>query len=229
METQNSFDLNRACVQWRQDLVQHGVTPAEANELESHLHEAMADLQRRGLNGEEAFWIARHRLGPALDLADQFAKANSVRVWRDRLFWSAALMLAWLLWMQIGGLSLTWVRRLGASAGFSVTWNYLASQIVTLLPLPVVAVLLARGKLPKVWTGLARPFGTRHQFAAAAVVVAACMLVVHGFILSQWHAPPGQHAAAIDLLGSLLAYAVWPVTLVLVMLSLAPKLEEPAA
>ena len=149
METQNRFDLNQALARSRQDLVQQGLTPAEANELESHLHDAMADLQPHGLSEEEAFWIARHRLGPAFDLADQFAKANPVRVWRDRLFWGAALTLAWLAWMHIGGLSIALLRTFGDSVGLHGGWNYLAVQIVTLLPLPVVAALLARGSLLK--------------------------------------------------------------------------------
>src|SRR5437762_6682847 len=113
MGTQSSFDLNNASLQWRQELARQGITPAEANELESHLHDAMADLRQRGLSEEEAFWIARRRLGPEFDLADQFAKVNPVRVWRDRFFWGAALTLAWLLWTRIEGLSVACLRTFG--------------------------------------------------------------------------------------------------------------------
>lgn len=233
METQNRFDLNRACLRWRQDLVQQGITPAEANELESHLHDAMADLQPRGLSQEEAFWIARHRLGPVFDLADQFAKANPLRVWRDRFFWGAALTLAWLLWMQIWGLIIALVRTLGDGAGLHGAWNYLAVQIVTLLPLPVVAVLLARGSLLKFCTVLTRPFCTQRRLAKVSVVLVACMLVVHSLMLCQMRsylvAQIGQVTVAINLLGSLFANAVWPVTLVLVMFGLAPGQKQPAA
>ncbi len=234
METQNRFDLNRACLRWRQDLVQQGITPAEANELESHLHDAMADLQSRGLSQEEAFWIARHRLGPVFDLADQFAKANPARVWQDRIFWGAALTLVWLAWMQIVGLSIALLRTFGDSVGLHGGWNYLAVQIVTLLPLPVVAVLLARGTLSKICAVLTRPFFTPRRLATVSVVLVAGMLGVQSLMLYQIRSYlpahlTGQVTAAINFFGSLLASAVWPVTLVLVMLRLAPRQKQPAA
>jgi len=54
MGTQNSFNLNQALARWRLELAQRGVRAPEANELESHLHDSMKDLQNRGLSEEEA-------------------------------------------------------------------------------------------------------------------------------------------------------------------------------
>jgi len=234
METQNRFDLKRACLRWRQDLVQQGITPAEANELESHLHDAMADLQPRGLSEEEAFWIARRRLGPEFDLADQFAKVDPVRVWRDRFFWGAALTLAWLLWTRIEGLSVACLRTFGDSAWLHGGWNYLAVQFVTFLPLPVVAVLLARGSILKICNVLTRPSFTQRRLALVSLVLVACMVGVQSLMHYQIRSYlpahlSGQVTATINFFCSLLADAMWPVILVLVMLRLGPRRNQSAA
>ena len=211
METQNRFDLNQALARWRLELAQHGVRAAEANELESHLHDSMKDLQNRGLSEQEAHWISRFRLGSAPDLAEQFAKADPTRVWRDRIFWAAALTLGWLLWMQLWGLGLNGVNALLDGAGLHGTWNYLARQIVTFLPLPIIAILVARGSLLKICAALARPFRTQLHFALASTATVACMLGVHALILWQLSvktAKADQIAVTVDVLGSLVAYAV---------------------
>jgi len=224
METQNRFDLNQALAGWRLELAQQGFRAAEANELESHLHDSMKDLQNRGLSEEEAHWISRFRLGSAPDLAEQFAKADPARVWRDRIFWAAAMTLGWLVWMQIWGLGLNWLTALLDGVGLHRTWNYLARQIVTFLPLPIIAILVARGSLLKVCAAWTRPFRTQRDLAKVSVVLVACMLGVHSLILYQVRPflPEG-------FLGSLLAYAVWPATLVLVMLGIPPRGNQPAA
>jgi len=226
MGTQNSFDLNQELARWRSELAEQGVRAAEANELESHLHESAADLQKRGLNEEEAFWIARHRLGSAPDLAEQFAQADPARVWRERIFWAAALTLGCLFWMQIWGLGINWVTDLLGSVGLQGTWNYLARQLVTLLPLPIIAILVARGSLLKICAVLMRPFRTQRQFATASALTVACMLGVMGLNLWHWSvktAQADQVAVNVDILGSLVVYAVWPVTLVVIMFGIAPR------
>jgi len=232
MATQNGFNLNQALAGWRLELAQQGVRAAEANELESHLHDSMNDLQNRGLSEEEAHWIARHRLGSAADLAEQFAKADPARVWRERIFWAAALTLGWLLWMQIWGLGIVWANNLLDRVGSHGTWNYLARQMVTFLPLPIIAILVARGSLLKVCAALARPFRTQLHFALASAATVACMLGVQALILWQLSvktAKADQIAVTVDVLGSLVAYAVWPLTMVLVMIGIATKLPATSA
>jgi hypothetical protein len=65
MENQTRFDLNAAIENWRQELAaQSGLTPDDRRELETHLRDAIAGFQQRGLNDEESFWLACAR-GPA--------------------------------------------------------------------------------------------------------------------------------------------------------------------
>src|SRR3954454_1055809 len=59
METQTRFDLNAAIAAWQQELgSQPDLTPVVRRELETHLRDTVAELQGRGLNNEESFWLA---------------------------------------------------------------------------------------------------------------------------------------------------------------------------
>jgi len=136
--------------------------------------------------------------------------------------------------MHIGGLSIALLRTFGDSVGLHGGWNYLAVQIVTLLPFPVVAALLARGSLLKICTVLTRPFFTQRRLATVSLVLVACMIGVQSLMLYQVRSYlpahlTGQVTATINFFSSLLANAVWPVTLVLVMLRLAPRQKQSAA
>jgi hypothetical protein len=54
------------------------------------LRDTIAELQQRGLNEEESFWLARRRVGQPQQLGEEFAKADPAKVWRERVFWMAA-------------------------------------------------------------------------------------------------------------------------------------------
>ena len=88
METQTRFDLNAAIADWQQELAaQPGLSPVVRRELETHLRDTIAELQHRGLNNEEAFWLARRRTGMPRHLGEEFAKTDPAKAWRERSFW----------------------------------------------------------------------------------------------------------------------------------------------
>jgi hypothetical protein len=63
-ETRTRFDLTTAIENWRRELAsQSNLTADNRRELEAHLRDALADLQRLGLNNEESFWLACRRSG----------------------------------------------------------------------------------------------------------------------------------------------------------------------
>ena len=250
MGTQNSFNLNQALARWRLELAQQGVRAAEANELESHLHDSMKDLQNRGLSEEEGFWIARHRLGTAPELADQFAKADPGRMWKDRIFWATALSLGGLLWMRGWGLSWNWFANFLSSQGVPGGWSRFVFQSLMLLPLVLVALLLVRGRLETFCAWVARPFRSQFGFAGISSAILLGLFGVLSIQLLQqtnW-APeaiqlhfPGVRDAFIvqphlprqalawrahtDFWGTLLANAAWPATLVILMFAAARRRE----
>jgi len=117
METPPGFNLEQAIAQWRAELArQPGLTPADLRELEAHLRDGFAELQRQRLNDDEAFLLARHRVGPPLPVAAEFAKAAPARVWAPRVFWMAFGALVIQLWQTT--LSL-WSSALWASPSVS--------------------------------------------------------------------------------------------------------------
>ncbi len=90
MENQTRFDLNAAVENWRQELAaQPPLTPDNRRELETHLRDSLAELKARGLSDEESFWLARRRVGQPQKLAEEFAKSDPAKVWRERIFWMA--------------------------------------------------------------------------------------------------------------------------------------------
>src|SRR5450631_1233035 len=88
METQTRYDLNAAIENWRAELaVQPNLTAEVRRELETHLRDAIAGFQQRGLNDEESFWLACKRVGQPPQLGEEFVKANPAAIWRERVFW----------------------------------------------------------------------------------------------------------------------------------------------
>jgi hypothetical protein len=70
--------------QWRAFiLTRRGVSAADADELESHLRDQAADLQRSGLAPDEAFLVAVKRLGTQDEISREFARVHSDRLWKQ--------------------------------------------------------------------------------------------------------------------------------------------------
>jgi hypothetical protein len=80
MENPNQFDLNGAIARWRDDLNQFQQFRVEnVDELESHLRDSVETLRGSGLSEEEAFLIARSRLGRAERLETEFSRVEPRR------------------------------------------------------------------------------------------------------------------------------------------------------
>lgn len=75
MERQPRFDLTAATEAWLDVLRQRGtLTDDDLRELRTHLLDAVDALKTGGLSDEEAFLVARHRLGSAETLSAEFGK-----------------------------------------------------------------------------------------------------------------------------------------------------------
>ena len=104
MENQTRFDLNTAIEKWRQELAaQPNLASDDRRELETHLRDAIAGFQQRGLNDEESFWLARRRVGQPQQLGEEFVKADPAIIWRERVFWMASALLFVNLWSNLVG------------------------------------------------------------------------------------------------------------------------------
>lgn len=109
METQTRYNLNAAIENWRQEMASQANLTAEVRrELETHLHDAIAGFQHRGLNDEESFLLARHRVGQPQKLNEEFMKSDFIRAWRERVFWMANALLLFSLWGNLA--RMFWLR-----------------------------------------------------------------------------------------------------------------------
>ncbi|HTX22905.1 MAG TPA: permease prefix domain 1-containing protein, partial [Candidatus Aquilonibacter sp.] len=108
----------------------------DRRELETHLRDAIAGFQQRGLNDEESFWLARERIGQLRQLGEEFVKANPTAVWRERVFWMTISLVGSYIFMTWKDLLATWL-----------VWT----QLFYLIPLFVLigaVIMIRRGRVP---------------------------------------------------------------------------------
>lgn len=70
--------------EWRAAILRNrAVTEPDADELEEHLREQVADLEETGLTSDEAFLIAVRRLGEIDQITAEYAREHSDRLWKQ--------------------------------------------------------------------------------------------------------------------------------------------------
>ena len=72
---------------------------SDVSELENHLRDQMEHMKTAGLRDDEAFLVARRRLGDPAALEEEFAKVNPRRRLAERLVWMVTGVLAY-LWVS---------------------------------------------------------------------------------------------------------------------------------
>lgn len=77
-------DSESAVASWRAYIMSRGsVSQADADELEDHLRTQIEDLRAAGLDADEAVLIAVKRMGRQDRIADEYARENSRRLWKQ--------------------------------------------------------------------------------------------------------------------------------------------------
>jgi hypothetical protein len=196
MENQARYDLSAAIESWRQELAaQAGLTAEVRRELETHLRDAVAGFQQRGLNDEESFWLARRRVGQPQQLGVEFVKVDPAKVWRERVFWMAIGLLVMQLWSDLSLFLTLAIQSISSYAirhdfflpdwvwyylPSSLQWNLasvLRSPILSILarfvPLIWIAVLLAKGRMNYFVSKLELLFKLRSRFVFMAATLFA--------------------------------------------------------
>lgn len=70
--------------QWRAFVRRRpAITSSDAEEMEDHLREQVADLTTTGLDDDEAFLVAVKRMGRLDDVSREFARVHSDRLWKQ--------------------------------------------------------------------------------------------------------------------------------------------------
>jgi hypothetical protein len=88
MESSTQFNLEKDIKTWRSDLKGQGSLDSnDLDELENHLRESIEHLAIGTLSMEEAYIVAKRRMGEPADLRVEFQKVNPGRLWSTRVCW----------------------------------------------------------------------------------------------------------------------------------------------
>ena len=243
MENQTRFDLNAAVENWQNELAaQPNLASDDRRELETHLCDTIAGFQQSGLNDEEAFWLARQRIGRPQQLAEEFTNGNPTKVWREQAFWMVFVLFLSVILINVTSvlaydLKVVRTRSDGASLQMAQT---IARELVFLLPvlIPlVIAILVRSGKMVRLISKLRFLIENRLRLAigifgiiamAAAFVTVAAIAhneKIHSLGLDL----PSSHARlhlTVSIWQILYSTFLYPVTFVLVLFLLMPSMNR---
>jgi len=248
METPTRFDLDLAVAAWRRQLTaQPDLAPADVAELETHLREAFAELRQRGLAESEAFLVARHRVGPPAQIADEFAKAEPLRYWRRCLFWAAGGALVANLWQVTLNCGIE--DAMDALDQYAPQWStastaFLAIPLAALLYVAVfgLPVFLTIGWFLRRRARAVAVAGSSHFWRSRWRLAVAGTLTILAIEGLQWWALPlstrnsgnGDSGFFMDtgyniaVWSGFIMNALWPVCLLALMVWLLPRRESGA-
>jgi hypothetical protein len=195
MENQARFDLNAAVENWRNELAeQPNLAADDRRELETHLRDAIAGFQQRGLNDEESFWLACRRVGQPQQLGEEFVKADPAKVWRERLFW---MWLALFLSATLGSISHSLalaVMPTKIQSGASVA--FLCLEVLSILIPLALVILLAKGKLIPQFSKLLPLVENRRRLAVTALVCIALSSAIRFGAAAVFYSRAYPHSTA---------------------------------
>ena len=131
--------------EWRAAILRsRAVDESDADELESHLREQIADLEKSGLTADEAFLVAVRRLGEVDRVTAEFAREHSDRLWKQlalaRDDEPARPLLVMLGFAALAAVLLQTARALWQADDGNSTWF---PRDITLFVLPVLAAYFA--------------------------------------------------------------------------------------
>jgi len=255
METQTRFDLTAAIENWRQELAaQPDLTPEVRRELETHLRDTVAELQQRGLNKEESFWLARRRVGQPKQLCEEFAKADPTKIWRERMLWSLVGAFGVQLWLETS--TFVWEFSIQAimvmpstierllpdwvlfylplptlGGGFYRTFhNPLVSMFFSLVPMILTVILLSRGRMTRIASATRFLFESRRRFLFVSAALFSFYLLYLCFRLIRYSTMaatvPGNPPLT-EMVQRFIAGLVLPITLLGLIAWLMPKGKSP--
>jgi len=193
-------------------------------ELETHLRDSVAGLRQRGLNDEDSFWLACRRVGHPQQLAEEFAKVDPARVWRERVFWLAIGVCAMRLWSSVPIYLLerlrTGITNIFANNFFLPDWvlfyvpfrpqwivehvlhDGIFAALFRFVPLICLLTLFAQGRMDRAVSALRFLFQSRRRFlvtAGASLGIYHTWAVFEAFQYTR-RMTPGSETPSLDFL-----------------------------
>lgn len=133
------FDIKNALKEWRhrfEDTEHYSVM--DLDELENHVLEHFDTLKHTGLNDQEAFLIATHRLGQPEVLGTEYSKIHPNLKWQKRILWMLTGYITILAAKTFIGL----LSKLVVLAGSFLTTDFQSLYFIELLSQGILLLLL---------------------------------------------------------------------------------------
>ena len=238
MENQTRFDLTAAIANWRQELAAQGnLTMEVRRELETHLRDAIAGFQQRGLNSEESFWLACKRVGQPPQLGQEFVKVDPAKVWRERAFWGTLTFFLSILLIRVirvMAFNLQIVRTPLDSGFFQMT-QQIARDVVNsspiLIPL-VIAMLVRSEKMIRQLSKLTQLIENRRRLTIGVfgiIAIAEVFVVVAATMHNAKIKSMGLDHLTVSIGDVLLSTCLYPFMVALVLILLLPPQNRSVA
>jgi hypothetical protein len=224
------FNLDEQLEQWRKRFAALDVMRGrDLDELEQHVRDSIDPLVSLGLNIEEAFLVATHRVGAPGAVGREFAKVNGDPVWARRVVWMIAGVLAY----AVGDLLIAAMASLSQlvvmfSGGSGITAGATAVGITSLAWLALAALIyLGRDANMRTWR-VDRLSGTAIALCVAAAVVAGMALKVLGQTVLARLMPVSELSQAmyISNVAGVMSTVLMPVALLIVMLLIRRQMQQ---
>ena len=234
MGNRTMFQLEQRLQEWTERFGSTAVMrDCDIEELAQHVRDSIAALKAKGLDDEEAFLVATHRVGAAGALEEEFAKVNGGQIWGYHVFWMIAGALLYVvcsfLIATTGGVG----QALAASAGGGGSAIGCTSVAITALLWFGIAFWLYRSSesaSDKNWINrfLAQPRGRWLGIAVALLVPLSAwtnqVSQIALFMLTQ-AAEIGQVVIVLTWGNAVLAFLI-PIAFLFVMRSIRAKLPN---
>jgi hypothetical protein len=141
-----------------------GVNGRDVDELEDHLRHQIAELSAAGLTADEAFLVAVKRVGDLDELAREYAREHSGRLWKQLVVGGDETARAgaggWIEPFAFAAAAAVAVQVARLAAGFPDEEPRWFFRNITLFVLPFLAAYFARRRQldPRLWVLAAAPF-----------------------------------------------------------------------
>ena len=174
------FQLEPAISRWRAELNASGsIGNTDLAELETHLRDSFEELRTHALVDDEAFLLARRRLGGA-EIVEEFSKVDPDAVWAGRAKWMILGVLASQIFWSGSKIAMVFAQTMIALSTHNFSWGgtamALGQCLVALLTMGLFAFILLQLVRGKWRSGNSKRFALFVHPAVLAVLV--CLLVV---------------------------------------------------
>jgi hypothetical protein len=178
-------DVEKRIAQWRAGLSDSdAIGAADIHELENHLREEMEHLKSLPLSNEEAFLVARHRLGDTAALEHEFEKVDPRRRLIQRLSWGIMGLLLYFAALTLANAASVLPVQLMLVTGLLQPGSHFVYYLGTVMNIVRIATFFVTIFLA-LWLYaryLRRRTDSRHHALVAAPTLAATALAVGAIV-----------------------------------------------